>query len=383
MILSVLAVGLSACSSRPKPPPAKPAISDNEVDCADENAKPHLKCAAHPTAYFDPNGLLWVVWGQGGRVYASHSTDLGRHFDPPVAVNPSPEPLDTSAPARPKLVANKLRAVYVAWTQANGQVRFSRSLDTGRTFTAPATVSNGMGRSYHRLGALATNARDYIYLAWTGGGETNGQASRAALYYAYSSDGGRSFHPEQNIASSACSCCRVSLRVDPKQLPVLLWRETGGIVLNHFQAKDRPGVSQSISGGNGSTDACEGPALSIVPKFGSFATWAGQNGLLFSSGSDMGKNFSPQIPITQSAAAEPDILADERSINVIWKQTEGSKTILLGQNSWDGGQTWSKPKHLAEAEGETDQAFLLAQQGHHYVAWQTKEQGFRLIPLGD
>ena len=399
LVLGLLALGLSACASHPKTSgPAKPANAEADLNCADENAKPRVSCAINPAAAFDPIGQLWIAWSQHGKVYVSRSNDLGSSFSPAVAVNPVAESFDAEEGARPKIVPTKAGAVYVAWTKGQGQtgqVRFSRSLDKGRTFTAPVTLSYDPAR----LASLAVNNRDYVYLAWTSGGsldvsaKNGGPHAGAELYYAYSSNGGRSFHPEQKISDQACACCQASIKVDVKQLPVLLWRQLGAgqtsaVVLNHFAAKDKPGLIQQIGEDQGKTEDCQGPALSIVPKYGYFVTWPSRDdahkGLLFSSSEDQGKNFSPPKSLGQSAQTlEPDILADEHSIHLTWKQTDGAKSIAFAQDSLDGGQTWSTPRRLAEAEGDTDQPFLLDYQGHHYVAWQTDDQGFRLIPLGD
>ena len=387
LLLGSLALGLGSCGSRPKPPPAKVSHSDNELNCADENAKPNVRCAKNPAAAFDPAGLLWVAWSQNGKLYVSHSNDLGKSFSQSVAVTPTPEAFEDNG--RPRIVATKSKAVHVAWTQNGGQVRYSRSLDAGRTFTAPVTISNGAAGN--RLGSMAVNSRDHVFLAWTGGmgGVSTQQGgtprhSGANLYYTYSKDGGRRFLPEQEITGQACECCQVGLKVDPKQLPVLLWREASGVALNHFLAKDRPGPVQMIGEGHGKAEGCEGAALSVAPTNGYFATWASEKGLFFSSSLDQGKNFTPPALIGQSASAtDPDILADDRAVHLLWKQAEGSKSVLTAQNSWDGGQTWSPPKRLAEAEDDTGEPFLLADQSRHYAVWQTKGQGFRLIPLGD
>lgn len=403
-IAGCLSLGLSSCASHKKPAPTPPPASEVETNCADENGKPDVRCAISPSATFDPNGRLWLVWSQAGRVYVSHSGDLGKSFSAPSTVNAVAEPVEANGEARPKIVVTKAGAVYVSWTKKlsqhhAGHIRFSRSLDGGKTFTQPVQVNSDSAEITHRFDSMAVNNRDYIYIAWIDGRDKAEaeQAGRpfdgASLYYSYSSDGGRSFHAEKKITDHVCECCRVILKIDPKQMPVVIWRHVfdGQIrdpALSQFAAKDKPGPVERISADNWKIDGCphQGPALSIAPKGAYFMTWftgaETHKGLFFSSSFDQGKTFSAPHPFgNPTQSSHPDILADEQSVHIVWKDSNGKNTILLEQNSWDAGQTWSKPRIVAETDNTSDHPFLLGFKGRHYVAWQTKAQGFQLIAL--
>lgn len=392
--LGCLALGLASCAAKPGRLAVQPTQAESaaKAKCAGENTKPAIECANSPSAIFDQNGRLWAVWDQGGKVYVSHSNDFGKTFSPAAAVNPAAEPVESGGESRPKIALSKIGAVYVAWTKGSGQpgageIRFSRSLDGGKTFTAPVQIGGGAAEAGHSLESLAVNDRDYIYLAWVAG-----RNEAAALYYAYSSDGGRGFHAEKKIAGPVCGDCRLAMKIDSKKFPAILWRQafegrTHGHALTHFAAKDQPGPIQRVSEDTCKNGNCSGhgPALAIAPQGEYYAAWAGKGdaqGLYFSASLDHGKTFSPPIGFGRTPQAEhPDMLADGQSIHLAWTESDGKKTLLLGQSSIDGGLSWSPAKTLAETEGNADYPFVLAQQGRHYVAWQTAEWGFRLIAI--
>ncbi len=374
---------MAACAGK-SGKPAVQARPETAAACVGENARPAIECAKSPSVAFDQNGKLWAAWSQAGKVYVNHSNDLGKTFSQPVAVNPVAEPVVAGGEARPKLALSKIGALYVAWTKGqgdgqSGEIHFSRSLDGGQTFTAPFQVGGGAAEVGHRLEALAVNDRDYVYLAWVAG-------PGAALYYAYSSDGGRGFHPEKKITDAVCADCRLAMQIDSKKFPAILWRQARGHALSHFTAKDQPGPLQPVS-----EDACQacsghGPALSISPQGDYYAAWSAdgntRKGLFFSASQDHGKTFSPPVGFGHAPQAlHPDILADGQSIHLAWTESDGKKTVLFGQYSIDGGASWSPPKTMAETASEPDHPFLLAHQGRHYVAWQTQAEGFRLLAL--
>src|SRR5262245_64436982 len=62
-----------------------------------------IACATKATPTFAPDGTLWLAWAAGGRVLVAHSSDLGRTFTVPVAVNADALDIDWGPDARPKI----------------------------------------------------------------------------------------------------------------------------------------------------------------------------------------------------------------------------------------------------------------------------------------
>ena len=61
--------------------------------------------------------------------------------------------------------------LYAAWTEYEGPLWFSRSLDGGKSFSAPKRIAGGNDAAPARAPALATGPGSTVYLAWTTGEE--------------------------------------------------------------------------------------------------------------------------------------------------------------------------------------------------------------------
>jgi hypothetical protein len=374
LVALTLSLGLVACAVKPNRPSAGSPLPEslNANRCEDANSKPAVECAQSPSAAFDQKGRLWVAWEQAGRVYVASSGDLGGSFSQPVPVNIVAD-LVVGGEAHPQISINKIGAIYVAWAKGAGkpdssEIRFSRSLDGGKTFTSPLQISSGS------MPALAVNDRDYIYLGWIAG-----HGAGTALHYAYSSDGGRSFHTEQTIADAACISCGVAMKIEGKKFPVIVWRQAAGYALTRFGVKDQPGPVQLLSDNPCRDCTAESPALSIGPQGDIYAAWTA-NGVHLGSSQDHGKTFAPASGVGHAQAAHADVLTDGTILHLVWTESDGKKSLLYGQSSVDGGLSWSPPRTLAESAMQAGgQPVLLNNQGRFYVVWQGQERGFRLV----
>ncbi|WP_296754223.1 sialidase family protein, partial [Thiobacillus sp.] len=111
-------------------------------------AKPQ---AAKPTlavgATLDGNGRVWLARVENQQLWVSSSSDGGQHFSRPVAVSSAPEDIAANAENRPKIAVAQDGTVLLSWSQSlpkrfTGNVRFARSTDGGRSFSAPITLND-------------------------------------------------------------------------------------------------------------------------------------------------------------------------------------------------------------------------------------------------
>ena len=153
--------------------------------CSGPAAVPSLACARTPTPTFDAEGRLWLAWAFGGHVYISRSEDLGASFGDPIVVNRVPEPIATNGENRPKVLVDGKGTLYVAWNRPlearfSGNVRFSRSEDSGRTFAEPLTVNTDQETFGHRFEAMGLAPDGRLYLAWLDKRDRDAAARRQA-----------------------------------------------------------------------------------------------------------------------------------------------------------------------------------------------------------
>jgi predicted neuraminidase len=74
-------------------------------------------------------------------------------------------------------------------------------------------------------------------------------------------------------------------------------------------------------------------------------------------------------------------MAKGNHIILTWNEFDGTKSQLLIMQSNDGGQTWQPAKSIAESTAEVDYPFLLSNNEGVFVSWNSKNEGYRLIPV--
>jgi hypothetical protein len=118
------------------------------------------------------------------------------------------------------LVAGPGGWLYVAWTEYDGPLWFSRSMDGGRSFSSPRQLAGGPGSPPARAPALALGGDGTLYLAWT-----LGDQPAADIQLARSKDGGASFSAAQAVAASRGYSDAPRLAVDAKGVLHLAFAE--------------------------------------------------------------------------------------------------------------------------------------------------------------
>jgi hypothetical protein len=373
--------------------------------CDKQDALPSLRCAKAPSAVFDNKGRLWVAWVFGSHAYVNYSDDKGKTYSAPVAVNSVPENIYAMGENRPKIVVGNKGNIYISWTQKlskrfSGHIRFSRSIDGGKHFSAPVTVNDHQAITGHRFDALAVNQRGDIYLAWLDkrdlleAKKAEKKYNGAALYYALSTDSGKTFKKNQKIIDYTCQCCRVVMEMDTDQLPVVLWRHIfGDNIRDHamvkFDNRTKPGKVIRFSHDHWQIDACphHGPDLSISKDGTYHLVWFNnapeRHGLFYARTHDQGKSFSESLSFGnyKAQAAHPQVLNQGKIIFLAWKEFDGKQSTLYMMKSSDSGHTWSEPHAIVKTTVSSDHPLLISDGKSAYVVWHRRGQDYQLFPL--
>lgn len=352
---------------------------------------------------FDEKGRLWRVRTHEGRVLVDHSDDLGTSFGPAVRVNPEPEVIGTEGDNRPKIAIAADGTLYVSYTSLlsrpfSGDIRFSRSTDGGRTFSPPLTVNDNRDIISHRFDSLIVGPKGEVYVAWLDrrdevAARKRGDAySGAAVYYAVSTDRGKSFSVNGKLADNSCECCRIALALDPDGVPWALWRHIYADserdhALIRLDAKSSP---RRITHDRWRVDACphHGPALSIdangIHHYAWFNNAPDAQGLFYARSTDDGESVSAPIPLgsIETRPAHPAVLSRNGEVFLAWKEFDGEISPVRVMHSADGGVSWTPPVIVAHAEDASDHPQLVAHGDRVFLSWNAQAEGFRLIPLG-
>jgi len=364
---------------------------------------PTLACATAATPAFGPDGALWLAWAAGGRISVAKSTDLGRTFAAPVTVNPEPVRLDSGPDERPKIVVDARGRIFVAYatfkdSAFNGQAFHSRSDDGGVTFAPPRAITTDP--ESQRFEALALDADGALFAAWLD--KRNRAPARqkgetyvgAALAFAWSNDDGATFAEARIAHDNTCECCRLGVAFAGPGRPVVLFRNVfGGTVRDHavttFADPMTPGPVHRVSIDDWAIDACphHGPGLAVAPDGGYHVAWftAGRarRGLFYAHSYDGGRTFSDPMPIGQAERnpSRPAVLAAGGAVWLAWKEFDGEQTTVDVMVSRDGGRSFGAPQVVARTGNASDHPLLIANGERVFLSWQTRADGFRLIPL--
>lgn len=198
---------------------------------------------------------IYILWQEivfsggshGGEIFFARSTDGGRSFSDPVNLS------DTIAGAAKgrltarywdngslDIIQHDDGNLYVAWTEYEGKLRFSRSTDRGETFSDPVHV-DGDNNLPARGPSLAVNENGKVYIAWT-----VGEDPEADIRLATSNDGGESFGETQIVFESEGHSDAPKIAFDRDGALHLTYAESPAGLFQRYQIR----YSRSFDGGN-------------------------------------------------------------------------------------------------------------------------------------
>ncbi|QYM78860.1 hypothetical protein K0B96_16385 [Horticoccus luteus] len=351
-------------------------------------------------AAFDAHGALWVVAKISGHIAVRQSADFGRSWSNPVLVTPLPETTDAGGDARPKIALGPKSEIYVTWTKPlakpyTGEVKFSRSLDGGRTFTPPVIVHHDRQEITHRFDALTVNARGQVFVAWIDKRDgvraaAEGKSYRgAAIYFAVSDDQGATFRGDFKVADHSCECCRIALVAEPDGNVRAMWRHVfAPDIRDHavatLHADGTVSEMARATFDNWHIDACphHGPGLAEDGAGDWHAVWF--SGAPQSLGVFYGRLRAGAVEGQQRVGGETAehaaVAASGKRVAVAWKAFDGQHTRLRSMSSNDGGRTWTESE-LGSTSGASGHPAVLTFAGHFYVLWNTQNESLTLVAL--
>lgn len=368
----------------------------------------HGKPGGTPEAFtatpaFGPDGALWVVRPNVDRIVVQRSTDLGKTFGAPVAVTPEPMSLDWGPDARAHIVVDPKGQLVVTFgtfqdNNFNGRAYFSRSVD-GATFTRPRPITSDTNSQRFEVAGVDPDGR--VFAAWLD--KRNVAKARAAgkayagagLAYAWE-NGDAAFGNTSIALDNTCECCRLGLAFAGAGRPAVVFRNIfPGSVRDHgvitFRDPTTPGPVRRVSVDDWKIEACphHGPSLAIAPDGSYHAAWftdgAVRKGLFYARADSADAVYSQPRPLSAASRqpSRPYLLAKGPALHLVWKEFDGDKVAVRWQVSHDSGRQWSAARIVAETADASDHPLLVADKQRAYLSWLTKNEGYRLIPLGD
>jgi hypothetical protein len=366
-----------------------------------------VDCGSAYSATMDRSGKLWVSYVRDQHVYVSQSDDKGKNFSSPVKVNNIAEDVEHNGENRPKIIVTSEGEVLLSWTlktsnRYTGEIRFSRSNNSGETFSEPKTVNDDELKVGHRFDSMFLTKSGHLYLTWIDKRELHAsiQAGQnyagAAIYYAVSDDYGRSFSPNYPVSSNSCECCRIAMAPSGEDGVAIVWRQIyDEQIRDHAFAVLKPEGKVSLSARASFDDwyinACphHGPAMEIAATENDYhMTW-------FSNGNiHQGIYYARYNAFTgvsdavmqvddKPGAGHPDLKEFDGKLYLVWKGFDGKATQLNLIVSTNNGQTWSSVQTLYSTEFASDYPLLVRDKDALFLSWHSNEYGYSFSRLAE
>lgn len=353
------------------------------------------------TTAFGADGVLWVARKVSGHITVSRSADFGKSWSSPVLVTAKPERTDTGGDARPKIAIGPKGEIYVTWTRPlakpyTGEIRLSRSLDGGRTFSVPLVVHHDRQEITHRFDALAVNSRGQVFVAWidkrdlvAAAAAGNDSYRGAAIYFAVSDDQGTTFRGDFLVAEHSCECCRIALAPEPDGTVAAMWRHVFEPNLRDhavatLHADGTAAGMRRATFDDWRIDVCphHGPGLGQDADGNLHAVWF--SGAPKATGVFYGRLDEGRVThcrrVGGETAEHADLAVAGHRVAVAWKEFDGERTKLRGMTSEDDGATW-KEEEIAATSGASDHPRLVSFGSRFYVSWNTQKEDLIVASL--
>jgi hypothetical protein len=364
----------------------------------------HGRAALGTSAALDHQSRLWIVRTEpvdkNAHVILQRSDDSGATWQPEIRITATAEPVSADGENRPKLAFGPHNEIYVTWTSPTsekftGDIRFTRSLDGGKTWSAPAVVHRDRQLITHRFESLLVDKVGRVWVAWIDKRDLGvAQAAKqdyagAAVYYAYSDDQGATWRGDYKLADHSCECCRIALALDAKGRAIAMWRHVFGTnerdhAFAVLQPEGKGIVVERVTMDRWQIDACphHGPSVAVSADGTRHAVW-------FNQANGEGRVFYGRLTGSEPegvrslpvGAAHADLAVRGNMVGIIWKRFDGSATRVESLLSNDGGRNFA-PGPTLQTDGNSDQPRLLSSDKMMLVVWR-KDDGVAVANLGD
>jgi hypothetical protein len=357
-----------------------------------------------PTVAVAPDGRRAVAWvtapggGADGRLRVAVADAAGRPLAPPAELRDPLGPVEPHGEAPPKVAFGPGGAVYALWVVGKevpgrrfplSALRFARSADGGRTWGAPASVTDRPqpfgSFNFHSLQAAGG---DTVFAAWL-----DGRDGQSATYLARSTDGGRTWGRNVRVSPPgrpSCPCCRTAVAAGRGDTVYAAWRDVApGDVRQVVVARSADGgrtwaapVAAQRDGWVFGGCPHAGPSLAVDTAGRVHVAWwsgrEGAAGVFYARSDDGGARFGTPVPLGVAGFSRPAhaqlALAGARVV-AAWDDGTAEVPRVLVRVSRDGGATFAPAAVASAGAGAATYPVLAAAAGRLTLAWTAEAAG--------
>jgi hypothetical protein len=354
-------------------PTESKAENDSATRVSAENAN-----AAEPSVASDASGNVYVVYVEHGAdksadVYLQKFDAEGKPSGERMRVNAEKGQAKSWFGDAPTIKISGDNRIYIGWTAkvegapkpSANVLNLSVSSDGGKTFAAPVKVNDDAAPASHGMHSLAIGADGRVFMAWLD--ERNLKNEKTAfnqksesfsdfqiikihhnanqnekpkndknemkheevepnseVFFAASSDGGKTFSANKKLSSEVCPCCKTSVTTAPDGKIYVSWRQVLAGDFRHIAVASSANGGEIfekpviISDDKWQINGCpiSGASMAIDKENSLKIVWytageAGKPGLYYAESKDGGKTFSPRALIAAETVAGTSTVLSE------------------------------------------------------------------------
>ena len=325
--------------------------------------------------------LARTLRGEPPGLFYFRSEDAGRTWLPRVRI-------DTAAPHNPHRgmdaqIAATNQVILAAWMIqgtglfGSGPIALARSTDGGKTWAPGASPLDDRSTAGHSFLDLAADNTGVFHLTWL-----DSRDGQQGVRYTRSSDGGKTWEPNQTLKAASCECCWNTLATGDAGEVAVLFRDKNPRDMRVAFTKDG-GAAWQVGAPAGSFgwqfNGCPhtGGGLAFSRQGGQpvlhSAVWtgrSGQAGVYYTRSTDLGAEWTKPQALGSEKASHPDLAAlPDGTIAAVWDvHGNGSGDGIWTALSSDHGVTWNPPVHFTRRASATHPR-VVAAKGEFAVFW--------------
>jgi hypothetical protein len=354
---ALICLAIVSCSKAPNGTPTSSKTGSVRITGEGINA-------AEPAVATTDDGRVFLVWVEhrekDADVFLREFDAAGNANGEKVRINPEPGQAKAWRGDPPTIKIGNDGAIYVGWNASEegpmgaSNLELSISHDGGKSFVPPVKVNDDTVPASHGMHGLDVDNDGRVYVVWLDErylagreqmhhDEMKGSEPNAELYFAESSDGGKTFSPNRKIAGDVCPCCKASIAAPGEDGNMYVaWRQVLPGSFRHIgiaSSKDKGETFSTpvmVSDDRWKINACpvSGPSLFAKGDELEIAWYsggdAGPHGFYWSHTHDGGKTFSEPMLVSEgSSGGTPVLLGDQ----VTWADANNIFLATIDEHS--------------------------------------------------
>lgn len=322
-----------------------------------------------PQVMIDGKGTIHLVFGVGDEIRYCRLDDAGKTFAEAISL-PKVNAMSLGMRRGPRIAVTDSAICVTAIGGKQGKGRDGdllamRSTDDGKTWSEPIAVNDTTGAAREGLHAMAAGPKDTLCCVWL-----DLRTKKTEIMASTSKDGGKTWGKNTLVYrspdGSVCECCHPSVTIDAQGKTYVQWRNSMAGARDIYVATSADGGKKfgkatKLGSGSWQLDACpmDGGAIAISSAGKIASVWQREKVVYLL---ESGKREERRL----AEGEQPWVAATSDGPFVVWVKQRGDAALLLRPGS-------DSPGELAAHAGDPVIVVGPSGRGPVVAAWEKRE----------